>query len=143
MADPVLSRIAAELGVRDAQVAAAVTLLDGGATVPFVARYRKEATGSLDDAQLRRLEERLGALRDLEARRAAVLKSLREQNKLDPKLEAAVLGADSRARLGDVYLPPRPKRRPPARARGGATAAAAPSRTRTAPRGQARQSSAS
>ncbi|WP_237478229.1 Tex family protein [Lichenibacterium dinghuense] len=111
MAYPILSRIAAELGVRDAQVAAAVALLDGGATVPFVARYRKEATGSLDDAQLRKLEERLGALRDLEDRRAAVLKSLRESGKLAPKLEAAVLAADSRARLEDVYLPYRPKRR--------------------------------
>ena len=111
MADPILSRIAAELGVRDAQVAAAVALLDGGATVPFVARYRKEATGSLDDVQLRRLEERLGALRELEDRRAAVLKSVREQGKLDPKLEAAILAADTRARLEDIYLPFRPKRR--------------------------------
>ncbi len=111
MADPIVSRIAAELGVRDAQVAAAVALLDGGATVPFVARYRKEATGSLDDAQLRKLEERLDALRELEDRRAAVLKSIREQGKLDAKLEAAILSADSRARLEDIYLPFRPKRR--------------------------------
>ncbi len=111
MADPIIARIAAELGVRDAQVGAAVALLDGGATVPFVARYRKEATGSLDDAQLRRLEERLGTWRDLEERRAAVLKSVRQQGLLDPKLEAAILSADSRARLEDIYLPFRPKRR--------------------------------
>ncbi len=111
MADTIVSRIAAELGVREAQVAAAVALLDGGATVPFVARYRKEATGSLDDAQLRQLKERLGALRDLEERRAAVLKSIRDQGKLDPKLEAALLAAETRARLDDIYLPFRPKRR--------------------------------
>ena len=111
MADTIVSRIAAELGVRDAQVAAAVALLDGGATVPFVARYRKEATGALDDAQLRRLEERLGALRDLEERRAAVLKAIREQGKLDPKLEAALMAVETRARLEDIYLPFRPKRR--------------------------------
>ncbi|RYB01625.1 Tex family protein [Lichenibacterium ramalinae] len=111
MADAIVSRIAAELGVRDAQVAAAVALLDGGSTVPFVARYRKEATGALDDAQLRRLEERLGSLRDLEDRRAAVLKSLREQGRLAPELEAAILGAETRARIEDIYLPFRPKRR--------------------------------
>ena len=111
MADPIVSRIAAELGVRDAQVAAAVALLDGGATVPFVARYRKEATGALDDAQLRRLEERLGSLRDLEDRRAAVLKAIGEQGRLGPALEAAIRGAETRARLEDIYLPFRPKRR--------------------------------
>ncbi len=111
MADPIVSRIAAELGVRDAQVAAAVALLDGGATVPFVARYRKEATGALDDAQLRRLEERLAALRDLEDRRAAVLKAIADQGRLDPALEAAIRAADTRARLEDIYLPFRPKRR--------------------------------
>ena len=111
MADPIVSRIAAELGVRDAQVAAAVALLDGGATVPFVARYRKEATGALDDAQLRRLEERLGSLRELEDRRAAVLKAIGEQGRLGPALEAAIRGAETRARLEDIYLPFRPKRR--------------------------------
>ena len=81
--------IAQELGVREEQVAAAVGLLDGGATVPFIARYRKEATGLLDDAQLRTLEERLAYLRELEQRRTAVLDSIREQGKLDATLEAA------------------------------------------------------
>ncbi len=104
-------RIADELGVRPGQVAAAVDLLDGGATVPFVARYRKEATGSLDDAQLRTLEERLGYLRELEDRRAVVLESIRSQGKLDDALEARILAADSKARLEDIYLPFKPKRR--------------------------------
>src|SRR5215468_1849969 len=81
--------IAEELGVRAQQVAAAISLLDGGATVPFVARYRKEATGALDDAQLRTLEERLRYLRELEERRATILDSIREQGKLDAALEAA------------------------------------------------------
>jgi protein Tex len=104
-------RIADELGVRANQVIAAVDLLDGGATVPFVARYRKEATGSLDDAQLRSLEERLRYLRELEERRAVVLESVRSQGKLDAELEARILAADSKARLEDVYLPYKPKRR--------------------------------
>ena len=104
-------RIAEELGVRAGQVAAAVDLLDGGATVPFIARYRKEATGSLDDAQLRTLEERLRYLRELEERRAAVLESIRSQGKLDDALEAQILAADSKARLEDIYLPYKPKRR--------------------------------
>jgi protein Tex len=104
-------RIADELGVRPNQVAAAVDLLDGGATVPFVARYRKEATGSLDDAQLRTLEERLRYLRELEERRAVVLESVRAQGKLDAALEARIRAADSKARLEDVYLPYKPKRR--------------------------------
>jgi protein Tex len=104
-------RIAGELGVREGQVRAAVELLDGGATVPFVARYRKEATGALDDAQLRTLEERLGYLRELEERRAAILESIRAQGKLDAALEAQVLAADSKARLEDIYLPYKPKRR--------------------------------
>jgi len=104
-------RIADELGVRPGQVAAAVDLLDGGATVPFVARYRKEATGSLDDAQLRTLEERLRYLRELEERRAVVLESIRSQGKLDAALEARILAADSKARLEDIYLPYKPKRR--------------------------------
>jgi uncharacterized protein len=104
-------RIADELGVRPHQVTAAVGLLDGGATVPFVARYRKEATGSLDDAQLRTLEERLGYLRELEERRAVVLESVRSQGKLDAALEARIRAADSKARLEDVYLPYKPKRR--------------------------------
>src|SRR5262249_27396100 len=92
-------QIACELGVREEQVAAAVALLDGGATVPFIARYRKEATGGLDDAQLRRLDERLRYLRELEERRTVILNSIREQGKLDKTLEAAVLAADNKARL--------------------------------------------
>jgi protein Tex len=103
--------IARELGVREQQVAAAVALLDGGATVPFIARYRKELTGALDDAQLRTLEERLVYLRELEERRTAILKSIREQGKLDDALEATILAADSKARLEDIYVPYRPKRR--------------------------------
>jgi uncharacterized protein len=104
-------RIASELGVREGQVTAAVELLDGGATVPFIARYRKEVTGTLDDTQLRTLEERLGYLRELEERRAAVLESIRTQGKLDDALEQAILAADSKARLEDIYLPYKPKRR--------------------------------
>ena len=104
-------RIAEELGVREQQVEATVTLLDGGATVPFVARYRKEITGGLDDAQLRTLEERLNYLRELEERRKAILESVREQGKLDAALEAAILAADSKGRLEDIYLPFKPKRR--------------------------------
>lgn len=88
-----------------------MTLLDGGATVPFVARYRKEITGGLDDAQLRTLEERLNYLRELEERRTAILNSVREQGKLDAALEAAILAADSKGRLEDIYLPFKPKRR--------------------------------
>ncbi len=103
--------IADELGVREAQVAAAVDLLDGGYTVPFIARYRKEATGSLDDAQLRSLEERLGYLRELRDRRASVLESIRSQGKLTPELTTAVNAAETKARLEDIYLPFRPKRR--------------------------------
>jgi uncharacterized protein len=105
------ARIAEELGVREQQVQATVELLDGGATVPFIARYRKEVTGSLDDAQLRTLEERLGYLRELEARRKVILESVRDQGKLDAKLEAAILAADSKSRLEDIYLPYKPKRR--------------------------------
>ncbi|OPG04511.1 RNA-binding transcriptional accessory protein [Microbispora sp. GKU 823] len=104
-------RIAEELGVRESQVTAAVDLLDGGATVPFIARYRKEATGALDDAQLRTLEERLRYLRELEERRAAILDSIRSQGKLDEALEARIMEADSKARLEDIYLPFKPKRR--------------------------------
>jgi uncharacterized protein len=104
-------QIAEELGVREQQVEATVALLDGGATVPFVARYRKEITGALDDAQLRNLEERLNYLRELEERRTAILNSIREQGKLDAALEAAILAADSKGRLEDIYLPFKPKRR--------------------------------
>ena len=111
MTTSIHQRIADELGVREGQVRAAVDLLDGGATVPFVARYRKEATGALDDTQLRTLEERLGYLRELEERRAAILESIRSQGKLDDALEAQILAADSKARLEDIYLPYKPKRR--------------------------------
>lgn len=104
-------KIAAELGVRERQVRAAVELLDGGATVPFVARYRKEATGALDDVQLRTLHERLGYLRELEERRQVVLESVRAQGKLTAELEAQIEGAESKARLEDIYLPFKPKRR--------------------------------
>src|SRR3954470_359691 len=104
-------KIAEELGVRERQVQVAVELLDGGATVPFIARYRKESTGSLDDAQLRTLEERLRYLRELEERRKVILDSVREQGKLDATLEAAIMAADSKSRLEDIYLPYKPKRR--------------------------------
>src|SRR6478752_3121751 len=104
-------KIAEELNVRVPQVAAAVALLDDKATVPFIARYRKEATGGLDDTQLRTLEERLTYLRELEDRRAAVLKSIEEQGKLTPELAAQVAEADTKARLEDLYLPFKPKRR--------------------------------
>ncbi len=104
-------RIAEELSVQERQVEAAVQLLDEGATVPFIARYRKEVTGGLTDTQLRLLEERLRYLRDLEERRATVLKSIEDQGKLTPELEEAILEADTRARLEDLYLPYKPKRR--------------------------------
>ncbi|WP_373696129.1 Tex family protein [Actinomycetospora aurantiaca] len=108
---PVPSRIASELEVGEGQVRAAIELLDGGATVPFVARYRKEATGGLDDAQLRTLDERLGYLRELEDRRTAVVESVREQGKLTEELHAQLLAAETKSRLEDVYLPYKPKRR--------------------------------
>ncbi|MFC8937676.1 Tex family protein [Streptomyces griseoincarnatus] len=104
-------RIAEELGVRERQVRAAVELLDGGSTVPFIARYRKEATEMLDDAQLRTLEERLRYLRELEERRSAILDSVREQGKLTEELETRIRGAETKARLEDIYLPFKPKRR--------------------------------
>jgi uncharacterized protein len=108
---PVPERIAAELGVGLGQVEAAVGLLDDGATVPFVARYRKEATGGLDDAQLRTLADRLTYLRDLEERRLAVLESVAQQGKLSEELAASIMSAETKARLEDVYLPYKPKRR--------------------------------
>ena len=108
---PVPRRLATELAVGEHQVRSAIELLDGGATVPFVARYRKEATGGLDDAQLRTLDERLGYLRELEERRTAVLESVREQGKLTDELHAQILGAETKSRLEDVYLPYKPKRR--------------------------------
>ena len=107
----IAQRIADELGVRVPQVDAAVALLDDKATVPFIARYRKEATGGLDDTQLRALEERLAYLRELEERRAAILKSIEEQGKLTPELAASIAAADTKARLEDLYLPYKPKRR--------------------------------
>ena len=110
MAD-IRRQIASELNVREEQVEAAIGLLDGGATVPFIARYRKELTGALDDAQLRTLEERLSYLRELEERRSAILDSIREQGKLDAALEAAILAADTKGRLEDIYQPFKPKRR--------------------------------
>ncbi len=107
----VRARIADELKVAQRQVDAAVELLDGGATVPFVARYRKEATGGLDDTQLRTLEERLAYLRELEARRAAVLASIAEQGKLTDALAAAIDAAQTKQEVEDLYLPYKPKRR--------------------------------
>ncbi|BBI99742.1 RNA-binding transcriptional accessory protein [Ferrigenium kumadai] len=104
-------RLAAELSAKPAQVAAAVGLLDEGATVPFIARYRKEATGGLDDIQLRMLEERLRYLRELEDRRAAIIASINEQNKMTPELLDAVSHAEDKTRLEDLYLPYKPKRR--------------------------------
>jgi uncharacterized protein len=105
------TRLAEELAVREAQVAATVRLLDEGATVPFIARYRKEVTGSLDDGQLRTLEERLGYLRELDSRRTAVLASIEEQGKLTDELKAALMAADTKSRVEDIYLPYKPKRR--------------------------------
>ncbi|MBO0854738.1 MAG: RNA-binding transcriptional accessory protein [Nocardia sp.] len=104
-------RIADELSVREEQVRAAVELLDGGSTVPFVARYRKEVTGGLDDAQLRQLEERLHYLRELDERRTSILESVRGQGKLDAALERQIMLAETKARLEDIYLPYKPKRR--------------------------------
>jgi len=109
--DKIVLQIAAELKVRPAQVNTAVELLDSGSTVPFIARYRKEATEGLDDIQLRELESRLVYLRELEERRAAVLKSIEEQGKLTPALRAAVEAAPTKQELEDLYLPYKPKRR--------------------------------
>ncbi|MBZ4689047.1 MAG: binding domain protein [Cereibacter sp.] len=103
--------IATEIAARPDQVAAAIDLLDGGATVPFVARYRKEATGGLDDTQLRTLSERLAYLRELEARRVAILGSIRDQGKLTPELEASIAKVVTKAELEDIYLPYKVKRR--------------------------------
>ena len=109
--DSINSRIAEELGVRPQQVAAAVALLDEGSTVPFIARYRKEVTGSLDDTHLRHLEERLRYLRELEERRTAILASIDEQGKLTPELAREIKQADTKTRLEDLYLPYKQKRR--------------------------------
>ena len=107
----ITATLAAELSATAAQIQAAVSLLDDGATVPFIARYRKEATGGLDDTQLRTLAERLQYLRELEERRAAVLKSIEEQGKLTPELQAQIEAADNKTALEDLYLPYKPKRR--------------------------------
>ncbi len=111
MLAPIEHRIALEINVRPAQVMAAIALLDEGATVPFIARYRKEVTGGLDDTQLRTLEERLTYLRDLEDRRAAILASIEEQGKLTPELKAEIEDAETKQRLEDLYLPYKQKRR--------------------------------
>ena len=109
--ESISQRIAGELGVKTAQVSSAVDLLDEGSTVPFIARYRKEVTGGLDDTQLRTLEERLRYLRELEERREVILKSITEQEKLTPELEKDIRSADTKTRLEDLYLPYKPKRR--------------------------------
>ncbi|TNC83736.1 MAG: RNA-binding transcriptional accessory protein, partial [Thalassolituus sp.] len=107
----ITKRLATELNIRPQQVDATVALLDEGATVPFIARYRKEVTGALDDSQLRTLEERLGYLRDMEDRRASVLNSIEEQGKLTPELKQALLTAETKTRIEDLYLPYKKKRR--------------------------------
>ncbi|TQV89162.1 Tex family protein [Aliikangiella coralliicola] len=107
----IAEKIAKEIGVKQEQVSAAVTLLDEGASVPFVARYRKEVTGGLDDTQLRTLEERLGYLRELEDRRQVILKSIDEQEKLTPELKTSIVQAETKSELEDLYLPYKPKRR--------------------------------
>ena len=107
----IISRLATELNVRPEQVSATVELLDGGATVPFIARYRKEVTGALDDIQLRQLDERLRYLRELEERREAVLAAIDEQGKLDATLKATIQAAETKQRLEDLYLPFKKKRR--------------------------------
>ena len=109
--DSIAARIASELAVRPEQVIATVTLLDEGASVPFISRYRKEVTGSLDDTQLRQLEERLRYLRELEDRRGSILASIEEQGKLTPELERDIRQADTKTTLEDLYLPYKPKRR--------------------------------
>jgi protein Tex len=111
MPAPIETRIAEDLGVRPAQVIAAVQLLDEGSTVPFISRYRKEVTGGLDDTQLRNLEERLTYLRELDDRRATILASITEQGKLTPQLAAEIEAADTKQRLEDLYLPYKQKRR--------------------------------
>ena len=111
MLKSIASRLATELAVREKQVAATIELIDGGATVPFIARYRKEVTGGLDDTQLRTLAERLVYLRELDDRRDSILASIREQDKLTPELTAALYAADNKTALEDLYLPYKPKRR--------------------------------
>ncbi|MEW4342307.1 Tex family protein [Vibrio diabolicus] len=111
MSQAICRMIAQELNVRPEQVNAAVTLIDDGNTVPFIARYRKEVTGGLDDTQLRTLDSRLSYLREMDDRRQTILKSIQEQGKLTPELEQEIIQADSKTRLEDLYLPYKPKRR--------------------------------
>ena len=106
-----IQQITRELGVNAPQVSAAIELLDGGATVPFIARYRKEATGGLDDIQLRALESRLGYLRELQQRRTSVIASIEEQGKMHSALRAALMAASTKQELEDLYLPYKAKRR--------------------------------
>ena len=107
----IIAQLAQELGAAQSQIKAAVDLLDEGATVPFIARYRKEATGGLDDAVLRDLQERLVYLRELEDRRSSILESIESQGKLTPELKAAIEKAENKQTLEDLYLPYKPKRR--------------------------------
>lgn len=109
--EKIINLIASELGIEPRRIAAAVTLLDDGATVPFIARYRKEVTGNMDDTQLRTLEERLLYLRELEERRQVILSSIEEQGKLTDELRSAIEQAATKQLLEDIYLPYRPKRR--------------------------------
>lgn len=111
MSTAISQRLADELSVRETQINAAISLLDEGATVPFISRYRKEVTGGLDDSQMRQLEERLHYLREMEDRRQTILNSIEEQGKLTPELKQSLLAADSKNRLEDLYLPYKPKRR--------------------------------
>ncbi|MEQ8802152.1 MAG: Tex-like N-terminal domain-containing protein, partial [Haliea sp.] len=111
MTKTVSQRIAEELAVRESQNSAAIGLLAEGATVPFISRYRKEVTGGLEDTQMRHLDERLRYLRELDERRGAIIKSITEQDKMTPELEQALLAADTKNRLEDLYLPYKPKRR--------------------------------
>ena len=110
-ADRIARTIATEIGASPAQVVAAAGLLDGGATVPFVARYRKEVTGGLDDSQLRTLAERLVYLRELDSRRRTILAAIRDQDRLTDDLARAIAGAETKAALEDIYLPFKPRRR--------------------------------
>lgn len=108
---PISQQIAQELSVKESQVSSAISLLDEGASVPFISRYRKEATGGLDDTQMRNLEERLSYLRELEDRRKVILKSITEQEKLTPELKSSIIAAATKSELEDLYLPYKPKRR--------------------------------
>ena len=105
------SKIASELGVRPQQVSATVALLEEGATVPFISRYRKEATGTLDEVQVAAIRDRLEQLKELDKRREAILKSIEEQGKLTPELKKSIDQAETMARLEDIYLPYKPKRK--------------------------------